>query len=217
MVQGSSAIDKPIGLYGGTFDPVHRGHVHAARTVQDRLGLSEIHMVLSARPGHRGSPGSSVDHRWQMLRLACQAYPGLLPDDSEVCREGKSYTYDTVRDFCAKGYTPCWIVGQDSYATLSDWYRWREILQYCNLVVLERPGDERRVPEDVLALEEECAVTDFAPDQLGQIWHMSEPMLEVSATEVRSRVAAGEDASDLLEDAVWTYIRQHNLYVEASV
>ena len=208
---------SPIGLYGGTFDPIHRGHIHAALSILKTLGLDAMHMVLSARPGHRGAPGSSVQDRWHMLCLACEVYPNLIPDDHEVSRKGVSYTYDTVKEYHESGHIPNWLVGMDSFVTMPEWYRWREIFDYCNLVVFERPGTPPAYPA---ALSKEVAVRQVAQldkSELGQIWMAPDTMLDISATQIRAKTAASQDASDLLEEAVWSYIRQHNLYTEGSV
>ena len=217
MARDSFAIDSAIGVYGGTFDPLHRGHLHAAQTILTTLGLDQINMVLSARPGHRGTPLCSIQDRWRMLELACATIEGLVPDDREVTRSGKSFTYLTVREYRVEGRIPCWIVGQDSFATLAEWYRWRELLDYCNFVVIERPGNFRSLPPEVAELEEMCGVVSLDLGQTGQIWRANVPMLDIAATEIRRIIGKGGSASDLLEETVWTYIRQHNLYVEASV
>ncbi len=215
--QDNFAIDNPVGVYGGTFDPVHQGHLHAAQTILATLGLDQIKMVLSARPGHRGTPHCSVEDRWRMLERACANIEGLVADDREVVRPGKSFTFLTVREYHAEGLIPCWIVGQDSFATLAEWHRWRELLHYCNFVVIERPGDAVPLPADVMELEERYSVATLDLSRTGQIWRTNIPMLEISATDIRKIIGEGGDASDLLEETVWTYIRQHNLYVEASV
>ena len=127
-----------VGLYGGTFDPVHVGHTHAALAVKDALQLEQVRMVLAARPGHRGAPHSEAGHRWAMLCLACEQHAGLVADNTELLRAGHSYTVATVAAVRAADPTavPCWILGQDAFATLPTWHRWRELLNYCNLVVV---------------------------------------------------------------------------------
>ena len=207
----------PIGLYGGTFDPIHRGHLHAAISVLDSLSLDLMRMILSARPGHRGEPASSIEDRWAMLQLACVQMEGLIADDSEIRRKGKSYTYDTVKAFCEEGYVPNWVVGMDSFLTMPDWYRWREILEFCNLVVIQRSGTSTGLPDSLKNMVAEHQVDKLNKKAKEQIWFFDAPMLDVSATEIRRRVLENGDPSDLLDDAVWTYIRQHNLYAEVSV
>ena len=226
MAQDRSVIDSlerpaekasPIGLYGGTFDPIHRGHIHAAKLVLKHIQLDKMHMILSARPGHRGEPASSIEDRWAMLQLACNGEERLIADDGEIRRQGKSYTFDTVKGYCDQGFVPNWVVGMDSFLTMPDWYRWQEIPEFCNLVVIQRTGVQEKLPEQLIELLAERQVDTLDTCALGQIWLLDAPMLDVSATEIRRRIVADEDASDLLDDAVWTYIRQHNLYAEVSV
>lgn len=204
-----------IGLYGGTFDPIHVGHVHAALCMQKHLDLRQIRLVLSARPGHRAQPMASVEHRWQMLCLACREHEHLTPDDSEVRRAGESYTIDTVREFrrSRSPDVPCWILGQDSFATLPEWYCWEQLLDHCNLVVLQRPGHHIQEPESLQALCRTCEVTMLDQGVVGQIVRVDAPMRHVSATDIRARIAIGDPVEHLLADPVCTYIRRHNLYV----
>ena len=206
-----------MGFYGGTFDPVHLGHVHAAQTVRQALGLTHVHMVLSARPGHRGQPAAQDDHRWQMLQLACAEEDGLIADDRELRRDGPSYTYRTLSDLRREEphWIPCWVVGQDSFATLPTWHRWRELLEYCNFVVVDRPGDQRAEPQ---ALQEVCEqhTVDALDEHLrGQILRLDLPMQSVSATQIRRLIAAGESVEHLLAAPICHYISAHHLYVDA--
>jgi len=203
-----------IGLYGGTFDPVHLGHTHAALSVKQALDLDEVRMVLAARPGHREPPVCDVADRWRMLCLACAECLGLVADDAELHRQGKSYTIDTVSSLRASNpaMVPCWILGQDAYATLPVWHRWRSLLEHCNLVIVERPGDERAEPQEVQSLNATNEVQRFNKARIGQIYRVHLPMKEVSATDIRARLAAGKPVEHLLAAPVSTYITQHRLY-----
>ena len=206
-----------IGLYGGTFDPVHLGHTHAATVVRERLGLVEVRMVLAARPGHRGEPVAHDTHRWNMLKLACAEHEGLTPDDTELNRPGASYTFTTVTELRERepNVVPCWIMGQDAFATLPIWHRWRELLAHCNLIVVDRPGDRREEPAAVRALCDAHERATLAPDEVGQIVRLEADMLEVSATEIRRFVGQRSSYQHLLADPVCTYISDHNLYLES--
>lgn len=201
-----------IGLYGGTFDPVHRGHIHVAQVVKHELNLAQIRMVLAARPGHREDPHAPVEHRWAMLQLACAEHEGLIADDIELQRRGISYTIDTVSEIHARGDIPCWILGQDAFATLPSWHRWQALLDVCNLVVVIRPGDERDEPEALQNLCRQHEVTSFDASRVGQIFRLQAPMLEISATQVREQLATQGASPHLLADPVYTYITQHKLY-----
>lgn len=204
-----------VGLYGGTFDPVHLGHTHAALQVQQALNLGEVRMVLAARPGHRGAPAENTRHRWRMLCLACDQHECLVADDTELHRAGTSYTIDTVAAVRGdqQDVVPCWILGQDAFATLPVWYRWQSLLDFCNLIVVERPGDTRDEPVEVQSLCHDHEVQAFDQTRIGQILRLNIPMKEISATQIRSNIAAGEAVEHLLAPPVYAYIRQHRLYV----
>ncbi len=209
-----------IGIFGGTFDPVHNGHTHAALAVAAELGLSCIHMLLSARPGHRAPSQTSNVHRWQMLQLACAEHSILIADDSELNRPGTSYTFDTLTAMAASRSSagqdkspPVWILGHDSYVTLTSWYRWDEIIDLCNLVVLDRPGQMTLEDRNLVdfSAQRQCEKIDHS--RAGQMLRLPLPMQEVSATFVRQQLSLGQSVSDLLAPAVSQYIEQHQLYI----
>ena len=209
-----------IGIFGGTFDPVHNGHTHAALAVAAELGLSSIHMLLSARPGHRAPSQTTNEHRWQMLQLACAAHSNLIADDIELNRPGTSYTFDTLAAMAAnKSSTdkdnspPVWILGHDSFATLTSWYRWNEITNLCNLVVLDRPGQMTLEDRNLVnfCTQRQCEKIDHS--RAGQMLRLPLPMQEISATFVRQQLSLGQSVSDLLAPAVSQYIEQHQLYI----
>ncbi len=219
--------DQPCAWYGGTFDPVHTGHIHAARTVCAELELATVQMVLSARPPHRRAPFASVEARWQMLCLACAEYPQLVANPLEMHRDAPSYTVDTVAGLGRQ--TPAgvvnWIVGSDSFATLTQWHRWREIPDLCNLIVLSRPGQQAVYNQSVTALLQAHGVEQLNSDHNGQIVQLAAPMLQVSATDIRQQIAAtavqpGDAGNaigtwhDLLPAPVSAYITQHQLYID---
>ncbi len=207
------------GLYGGTFDPVHRGHTHVAAAVRDHLNLDEVRLVLSARPGHRGAPRAPIEDRWHMLKLACARHEGLVADDSELRREGPSFTLVTVK-YLRRTFpdiVPCWILGQDAFATLPEWHAWRELMAECNLVVVDRPGGRLTEPSCVRALCAAHEVSRLAADRIGQIVRLDLPMLDISASDIRHRVACGEPVEQLLESPVYSYIRQKQLYLEEAI
>ncbi|MCZ6641289.1 MAG: nicotinate-nucleotide adenylyltransferase [Gammaproteobacteria bacterium] len=203
-----------IGLFGGTFDPIHRGHIHAGRVVCEILELREIHFVLSGRPSHRVSPESTVEQRWEMLKLACSDDDRLLPDDREIRHGEASYTVDTLRSLrAADPEEPlAWVLGSDAYAEFSSWRSWREILDLANLVVLERPGEERQLGPEMQRITE-CRGVEQKPDaSAGQVFFLVSEMVSVSASDVRTRLNSGEPADHLLPPRVSTYIDQHGLY-----
>lgn len=205
-----------IGLYGGTFDPVHLGHIHAAETVQQHLALDRVHMILSARPSHRDQPQTSNDHRWQMLQLACAEHETLLADAIELHRCGKSYAIDTLRAFRQQNPDAqlCWILGMDSYRTLPTWQNWRELLHYGHLIVVDRPesGGEPDIDRALNELEQRHRAESIDHAPAGRIVFLTLPMKAISASQIRRRRIAGECNKGLLDPRVWSYINQHQLY-----
>jgi len=201
-----------IGLFGGTFDPVHRGHVHAARAVCDELALQRLQLVLSARPGHRDAPGTPIAHRWAMLGIATAGDERLQPDDRECRRDRPSYSVDTLLDVRAENTSSalCWVLGWDQFRLLEEWHRWPSLLELANLVVLPRPvptagagaGPIDPEPDWWTAAAEELSpvlqrlTADCRTDRLddrpqGAIYFARSGMLALSATQIREHIAAG--------------------------
>ena len=203
-----------IGLYGGTFDPVHIGHVHAADSVRNFLGLDTVRLVLNSQPAHKSLAYAMTAHRWAMLEAVCANNDGLIADDIEVRRGGHSYTVDTlsmIRSEFPRAVL-CWIVGEDSFATLTSWRQWEKLLEYGNLVVIPRPGHQARFSEQIAALCRTHEKACFDASRNGQIVRVDLPMREVSSTAIRQRVALGQGIDDLVDADVAQYIHRNKLY-----
>ena len=212
-----------ICLFGGTFDPVHLGHLHAARAVCEALPVPADRVVLSTRPGHRDEPGASTSHRWRMLELACAGDARLQPDDLEVRRAKRlgrsSYTVETLEAVRAADPEAVivWVVGRDAYAGLMTWHRWRDLFALANLLVLDRPGVSPPLPPELDRETRERRLSGVPESPAGGVLLLPAPMQDVSATRIR-RALRGADglqpgiAADLLPAAVYTYIKEHHLY-----
>ncbi|MCY4343859.1 MAG: nicotinate-nucleotide adenylyltransferase [Gammaproteobacteria bacterium] len=203
-----------IAFLGGTFDPVHNGHLHAARVAAHAL-CCPVRLVLSAQPPHRPRPEANAQRRWAMLELACAAQAGLDADDVELRRGGPSYTVDTLQALRLRhGDGPLsWIVGTDAFNEIHAWRHWRSVLDLGHLLVLPRPGAELRGAALNLYLDRRCPDLEQRP--AGGIRLLEEPMLPVSASAVRALIAEGGDAGHLLPDGVTNYISRHGLYVRS--
>ena len=206
-----------ICLFGGTFDPVHRGHLHAALSVCEALGIDEIRLILSARPSHRKTPGATISQRWDMLCLACASDPRLRPDDREIRRARPSFTVDTLAELRAEHPREplVWVIGSDAYALLPSWYQWQRVLELCHLLVLNRPGHALDLNDTMRRFTAAAMVTDplvLESQSHGRILVLERPMEQVSAEAIRAIIAAGGNADHLLPVAVATYIRTHSLY-----
>ena len=189
-----------VGLFGGSFDPVHNAHVALARTALDQLRLDELRWLPVGQPWQKARRLASADDREAMVRLAIAGEPRFVLDRSELRRRGVSYTLDTVRELVAAAPDDerVLILGQDQYASLHTWRDWRELLGLVTLAIANRPG----------------AVLTVNP-QIARVAHQTVllPMMDISSTEVRRRVAAGESIADLVPEAVAGYIEQRRLYV----
>ena len=203
-----------ICLFGGTFDPIHRGHVHGGQMVCDLLALGEIRFILSGRPSHRTTPRTTVEQRWEMLKLACADDRRLVPDDREVRHGEPSFTVDTLRAVrAAHPREPvAWVLGNDAYAEFSSWRSWREILDLANLVVLERPGEAWPLCAEMQRITECRRVEHTLDVGAGQVLFLASEMQAVSASDVRARISSGDTVDDLLPPRVSTYIYEHGLY-----
>lgn len=203
-----------IAFLGGTFDPVHNGHLHAARVAAGALSCP-VRLVLSAHPPHRPEPLASAERRWAMLELACAAEAGLDADDVELRRGGPSYTVDTLEALRLRhGDEPLsWIIGTDAFNEIHTWRRWRRVLDLGHLLVLPRPGAELEGAALKLYLEHRCI--DLERHPAGGIRLLDEAMLPVSASAVRALIAKGSDAGHLLPEGVCAYIKQHGLYARS--
>jgi len=213
----------PVALLGGTFDPVHYGHLRFADAVRRALGLSEVRLVPAGDPPHRDTPMAPAADRLAMLKLAVSEFPGLVVDDRELRRAGKSYTVDTLTDLRREypGHPLLLLLGADAFRGLPAWHRWRELFGLAHLVVVERPGVdlEAALPAPLLAILRQRQVA--GPENLlarpaGAILLQPIAPTAVSATSIRNHVAQGSDAAKLnrglLPPAVLAYIDLHHLY-----
>jgi len=178
-----------IGLFGGTFDPVHNGHLKPALAVQQALNLSQLRFIPNRQPPHRAAPWLSTEQRVQLLELALQPYPQCTLDRRELERDGPSYMVDTVKS--VKQETPnetlCLILGQDALSGFEQWFQWQEILQYCHLVITPRPGFSvsDMSANSVLTVKITHEINDLALQDSGKILLQSAPQLDISSTQIR--------------------------------
>ncbi|MCC6378465.1 MAG: nicotinate-nucleotide adenylyltransferase [Burkholderiales bacterium] len=213
----------PIALLGGTFDPVHDGHLGLARDARRALALPQVLLVPARDPPHRPPPGASATHRLAMLELAIAPLSGLAVDDREIRRSGKSYTVLTLEEFRAGDrHRPLmFILGADAFRGLPRWHRWTEILELAHLVVAARPGDpfDSALPDALVPLWQDRRTTepaDLAASPAGRICVVPIMARDISASAIRSAIARGGDdalrARALMPRAVWDYIAAHRLY-----
>ena len=190
---------KRVGLFGGSFDPVHNAHVALATLALAQLQLDEVRWIPVCKSSQKSRKLAPAADREAMVRLAIAGEPRFVLDRTELRRGGVSYTLDTVRDLAAAEPDSTWvlILGQDQYAGLHTWRDWRELVAMVTLAIANRP-DARPV----------------ANDQIAKVPHhmVNLPMMDISSTEVRRRVAAGESIATLVPEAVARYIERRQLY-----
>ena len=186
-------------LFGGTFDPVHQAHLALAHAALATLALDEVRWVPAGQPWQKDRIVTPALHRVTMLELALAGEPRFVIDRIELVREGPSYTLDTVRALRAAEPGTAWtlLIGQDQYAGLHTWNGWQELLGLVDLAVANRPGVVARPDPEVQRF----------PHRMVPL-----PMLDISATDIRERVAAGRDISQLVPPQVARYIETNRLY-----
>ncbi len=208
---------KPIGILGGTFDPIHHGHLRLAIEIREALGLAEVRLLPARVPNLRESPGASPAQRLAMLEIAVVG-TGLRIDARELPGSGVSYSIDTLAALRAEvGSQPlCFILGQDAFNGLPRWHRWSELLNFAHLVVATRPGYHRPTEGELHTLLAGSEVTNpaaLANSAAGHILLQAIPLLPIAATELRTRVRAGRNLVGLTPAGVADYIRHHQLYL----
>ena len=191
------------GLFGGTFDPVHNAHVALAHAALDEFKLTQVRWIPAGQPWQKARSISPAAQREEMVRLAIESEPRFVLDRIETQRQGPSFTLDTVRALCQLEPQTDWflIIGQDQYTSLHTWQGWQELLRSVTLAVANRPAHEAQnslqVHPDVKRFEHRAVPL---------------PMLDISSTDIRQRVAAGLDISSLVPPTVARYIESHRLY-----
>ncbi len=208
---------NPIGIFGGTFDPIHFGHLRTAFELLQALRLTEMRFMPAGNPPHRESTVASSEERLAMVRAAVEGQPGFVVDDREMRREGLSYSVDTMRTLRADfpDRSLCLIVGMDAFLGLPKWHQWRELLDLTHLVVAHRPG--WRAPSmgplgELLVDRGTGRINDLHESRAGCIYIHAVTQLEISSTEVRKSIAAGRDPRYLMPDAVRAIIANTNCY-----
>jgi nicotinate-nucleotide adenylyltransferase len=202
---------KPIGLLGGTFDPVHAGHLRVALEAYEQLALDHVRLIPLNDPGHRPSPATPAAQRLAMLRAIER--PPLVVDDCEIARGGISYTIETLTALRARWprHPLCLIIGLDAWRGLASWRRADELTDYAHIVVAARP--ESGTGLDGLPPSAQASnVNDLHQRLAGRIVFLDLPRLPISSSDLRARAAAGRDIRCLVPDAVADYIAAHALY-----
>jgi len=209
--------NRAVAVFGGTFDPVHHGHLRAAAEVSEWLKVSDFRLVPVGSPPHRSQTYASAFHRLAMLELALAPYQDLTVDDREVRRGGTSYMVDTLRSIRQDvGNVPVFLcLGQDAANRLDTWRDWRELFDLAHLVVMTRPDSRSNYPPELDAYISERRVErtrDLVSTPAGGVRHVEVTQLAISSTHIRAQVAQGHSPRFLLPATVLAYINKHGLY-----
>lgn len=192
---------QKIGIFGGTFDPIHYGHIELARCMRDQLQLDEVRLIPTGLPPHRAMPPVSPQQRFDWVKAAIDGEAGLIADDREVKRAGYCYTVDTLIEL--QQDTPnallVWLIGADSWLNLNRWHRWRELFDLGHLLIAARPdyAFEGLSPDLSEEFANRSVIANTDTLSRGKISLLSSPLMPVSSTLVREMLARGEDVSAL--------------------
>jgi nicotinate-nucleotide adenylyltransferase len=210
---------KSLGLLGGTFDPIHHGHLHLAQSALEQLKLQRVLLIPAGQPWQR-IPVANSQQRLAMARLAVTGHPRLGVDDCEVLRSGPTYTVDTLRELRLRlgSETVLWlVVGADAMGGLHSWHQWPQLFEYAHLAVANRPGFawHPNLISDA-ALREFLLPRFVEPQQVtgaaGALCALTITPLEISSTQIRKALRQGQSIADQVPEEVVHYIQQHRLY-----
>ncbi|MBN2646345.1 MAG: nicotinate-nucleotide adenylyltransferase [Thiotrichales bacterium] len=206
-----------IGIYGGTFDPIHHGHLRAALEIAQQLDLQQVRFIPCAQPVHRAAPNVSAQQRCAMLELAIADQPKFVLDRIEIERDGPSYMVTTLQSLAEVFAEPGMVLllGTDAFAQFCRWHEWRKILQLANLAVMHRPGEGLNFIGEEAALFAQCRVARFT-QRSGQILDVAITQLDIRSTRIRQQIQHGIHPDYLTPPAVVQFIQQQGLYQRIS-
>ncbi|WP_105169004.1 nicotinate-nucleotide adenylyltransferase [Pseudoalteromonas sp. T1lg23B] len=208
-----------IALFGGTFDPIHLGHINMATQCITELSLDALHFLPCAVPVHKAQPGITDTHRLAMLSLATEGNSKFRIDHRELKRQGPSYSLLSLQECRAEQpNTPLvFLMGMDSFNSLPSWFKWQEIIELCHIVVYQRPGEIQSTAAELSDYLARSLTVDSRAlhHQLGGLcYFLSGQKLDAASSEIRKRIKNRENTEHLLTDKVRNYINEHLLYAE---
>jgi nicotinate-nucleotide adenylyltransferase len=208
---------EPIGLFGGTFDPIHNGHLRTVFELWQALRLAQVRFLPTGNPPHREAPLAQPALRLEMVRAAVEGNSAFEVDDREMRREGVSYSVDTLldlrRDFPDRSL--CLLLGMDAFLGMPHWHRWQEVLGLAHVIVAHRPGWKAPITGplgEVMVDRGTGSVRDLHAEPAGRVFVHAVTQLEISSTEIRQLILSGSDLRYLVPDAVRAIILRTGCY-----
>ena len=206
-----------IGIFGGTFDPIHYGHIKPALSIKQTLNLSQLRFIPNGIPPHRTQPWLSIELRLSLLQSALKDYPDVIIDQRELNRSTPSFMVDTLQSLKLDypDNSMCLIVGMDAFIGLTRWHEWKRLFDLCHLIVTTRPGF------DIDTIGEQMSVDDYqflanrmtqddmtlTTQEAGKILLQSVPQLDISSTQIRAKLLAGDDVSQWMPVEAYQKLR----------
>ncbi len=210
---------RVVGLLGGTFNPIHLGHLRLAEELANALNFDEVRFIPSANPPHKPVPSVTAKHRAEMVALAIQNNAKFKLDTTELQRAGASYTIDTLkslREELGENTSLCLIMGSDAFVKLDTWHEWETLINYCNIILVQRPQPQKTPLNTILQAFLGDHYTenndDLVNNPAGFITMQAITALDISSTNIRNDLSAQKSTRYLMPDNVLNYISQHQLY-----
>jgi nicotinate-nucleotide adenylyltransferase len=212
-------MTEPIGLFGGTFDPIHNGHLRTAFELWQALRLAQVRFMPTGSPPHREQPLASAEMRRDMVRAAVAGQSAFVVDDREMRRPGVSYSVDTLLDLRSElpERSLCLLLGMDAFLGMPHWHRWREIFELAHIVVAHRPGWKAPMTGplgEVMVDRGTGSFRDLHAAPAGRIYVHAVTQLEISSTELRQLILTGQDLRYLVPDSVREIILRTGCYAQ---
>ena len=228
MLETNKTDYSLIGIYGGTFDPIHYGHLRAAEELVEAMDLSALYFIPSGSPRLRQTPLVSKHHRVAMLRTAIQNNAKFTLDEREIRRPGESRSVVTLRELrheLAKNFVLCFLMGTDVFLKFSKWHCWRELFKLCHIVIVDRPGyisamNNNGLPQELMQeymRRQASHVSELKNASSGLVLTVPTTMLDISATAIRANIANRKSIRYLLPDTVLEYIETNHLYSQKTI
>ncbi len=211
-----------LGIFGGSFDPPHFGHIKSVLGLLESFEFDQIRLIPCHLSPHKDTVFASAEHRWQMLNLVCASHEKLIADDRELKREAPSYTIDTLlelREEYGDVESLVLIIGMDAFLDICKWHRYKEILSLCHILLLQRPGyslteniHNKKYEKDYFDSNNTKDIENLSSQPFGKIYVSNINEINVSSTEIRESIAKGQQPKYMLPGNIWNYIRRNKLY-----